>query len=304
MIGVFTTAQVYVLPPMPDNPSTPFALAGHRLLALQGLDAVRFAHAQFMSDVAGLPDGHWQWSGWLTPKGRVVALFALLRLDAQRLWLLLPDADPEVLAVQLRRFVFRSKLAIEARPDLAVSGVFAADAQARGAAMAMRGSDSVALDFGGDGGARTLSIAPSSDASSGAAGTCASPEPPAWREFDLVHGLPRLDDAQADRWTPQQLSLERLRAYSVKKGCYPGQEIVARTHFLGQAKRGLVLLEGDAPLAADGAVHVGGAASGQLVCAAGALGLAVLPLERDSSAPIDVDGAAVRERPLLGGLAR
>src|SRR5690242_10771866 len=104
MIGVFTTVQVYVQPPMPDNPSTSFALAGHRLLALQGPDAVRFAHAQFMSDVAGLADGHWQWSGWLTPKGRVIALFALLRLDAQRLWLLLPDADPDALAAQLQRF--------------------------------------------------------------------------------------------------------------------------------------------------------------------------------------------------------
>ena len=93
---------------MPDNPSTRFALPGHRILALEGPDAARFAHAQFMSDVAGLADGHWQWSGWLTPKGRVLALFALLRLDAQRLWLLLPDAGvpdagPEGLVAQLRR---------------------------------------------------------------------------------------------------------------------------------------------------------------------------------------------------------
>ena len=51
-----------------------------------------------MSDVTGLADGHWQWSGWLTPKGRVIALFALLRFDAQTLWLLLPDADPRRIA--------------------------------------------------------------------------------------------------------------------------------------------------------------------------------------------------------------
>jgi folate-binding Fe-S cluster repair protein YgfZ len=95
-----------------------------------------------------------------------------------------------------------------------------------------------------------------------------------------------------------------LRAYSVKKGCYPGQEIVARTHFLGQAKRGLVLLEGDAPLAPGGAVQVGEAASGNPVCTAGALALAVLPLERDAAAAIIVDGAPVRQRPLAGGLER
>lgn len=288
---------------MPDKPNPVFALAGHRLLALEGPDAVRFAHAQFMSDVAGLADGHWQWSGWLAPKGRVLALFALLRLDAQRVWLLLPDADPEALAAQLRRFLFRSKLAVGVRPDLAASGVFVADAQARGAAIAMRDAESVALDFGGDGGARTLSIAPS-HTSATQAGTADAAGNDAWRAFDFIHGLPRLGDDQLDRWTPQQLSLDRLRAYSVKKGCYPGQEIVARTHFLGQAKRGLVLLEGDAPLAPGGAVQVGATPSGNLVCTAGALALGVLPLERDAAAPITVDGALVRQRPLLGGLER
>jgi folate-binding protein YgfZ len=288
---------------MPDKPNPVFALAGHRVLALEGPDAVRFAHAQFMSDVAGLADGQWQWSGWLAPKGRVLALFALLRLDAQRVWLLLPDADPEAVAAQLRRFLFRSKVAIAMRADLAASGAFAADAQARGASIAMRDAESVALDFGADGGARTLAIAPSRTpvAEAGAADAGGND---AWRAFDLAHGLPRLGDEQFDRWTPQQLSLDRLRAYSVKKGCYPGQEIVARTHFLGQAKRGLVLLEGDAPLAPGGAVQVGDTASGNLVSTAGALALAVLPLERDAAAVITVEGADVRERPLLDGLAR
>ena len=64
-----------------------------------------------------------------------------------------------------------------------------------------------------------------------------------WFAHDLHAGLPRLPASQREQWTPQQLSLERLHAFSVKKGCYPGQEIVARTHFLGKAKRGLVLFE-------------------------------------------------------------
>jgi folate-binding protein YgfZ len=264
---------------------------------------VRFAHAQFMSDVAGLADGRWQWSGWLAPKGRVLALFALLRLDAQRVWLLLPDADPEALAAQLRRFLFRSKVAIAARADLVVSGAFVADAQARGASIAMRDAESLALDFGGDGGARTLAIAAPA-AGSAQATTASDTDADAWRAFDLAHGLPRLGDDQLDRWTPQQLSLDRLRAYSVRKGCYPGQEIVARTHFLGQAKRGLALLEGDAPFAPGGAVQVGDTASGNLVCTAGSLALAVLPLQRDAAAPIMVDGAPARQRPLQGGLER
>ena len=109
---------------MPDNPTFPagpFALPDHRVLELSGRDAGVFAHAQFMNDVAGLAVGQWQWNGWLTPKGRVVALFALLKLDAERLWLLLPDVDPGELASKLQRFVFRSKVSLRARPDCMVT---------------------------------------------------------------------------------------------------------------------------------------------------------------------------------------
>lgn len=273
---------------MPDSPTSaapdaPRRLADHQVLALHGPDAVRFAQAQFMSDVAALADGQWQWSGWLTPKGRVVALFALLRLDAERLWLVLPDVAAEALAAQLKRFVFRSKVVVEARPELVVSGSFKASGTAQGAASAMGDDGSVALDLSGDGGSRTLVIS-----------TAPAVEDPdaqaAWRSFDIAHGLPRLDAAQADRWTPQQLSLERLRAFSVKKGCYPGQEIVARTHFLGKAKRELVLLAADVAFAVGEDDVVSVAAHGGQHCA-----LAVRAMEREPDP---------RERPLLEGLAR
>ena len=297
MIVVFTAVQVYVQPAMPDKPNTPFTLAGHRVLAMRGPDALRFAHAQFMSDVAGLADGHWHWSGWLTPKGRVVALFALLRLDAEHLWLVLPDADPEALAAQLRRFVFRSKVALEPRGDLRVGGAFAPPLQARGGMLAGSGDAGFELDLGGDGGARAMRLGPA------AATEVDDALVARWTTADLAHGLPRLDASQSGEWTPQQLSLERLRAFSVKKGCYPGQEIVARTHFLGQAKRGLVLLESDALIDVGAEVIGDGQAIGTVVSAMDGLALAVLPLAREADS-LTAGGAAVRERPLLGGLSR
>src|SRR5690606_26461712 len=100
--------------PMSDKstaaPDAFFAIPGHRVLAMEGRDALKFAQAQFTSDVAGLADGHWHWSGWLTPKGRVIALFALLRFHPEQLWLVFPDADPAAFAAQLQRFVFRTKV--------------------------------------------------------------------------------------------------------------------------------------------------------------------------------------------------
>ena len=282
---------------MPDNPPKveEFRLPGHDVLAVTGRDAVPFAQSQFMNDVAALADGQWQWNGWLTPKGRVIALFALLRLDAETLWLLLPDADAAGLAEALRRFVFRSKVKIEP-VDGCVEGRFGPPIGAHGSTLAMFEEGEVELDMSGEGGPRSLLIcwtAPPEDETSVSR----------WSSTDLAHGLPRLAPAQAEQWTPQQLSLERLKAFSVKKGCYPGQEIVARTHFLGQAKRGLALLQAEAALDAGADVIADGRAIGVLASAQDGLALAVLPLER-GEAPLSAAGQPLHPLPLLGGLQR
>ena len=101
-------------------------------MTLSGRDAVAFAQAQFMSDVATLAPGHWHWSGWLTPKGRVIALFAVLRRDAESLYVLLHDADPAAFVSSLQRFVFRSKVMIGIDRDAHVSGALRIPSVARG----------------------------------------------------------------------------------------------------------------------------------------------------------------------------
>jgi folate-binding protein YgfZ len=288
---------------MSDNPSPApgafFALPDHRLLMLRGRDCVAFAQAQFMNDVAALTPGHWQWSGWLTPKGRLIALFALVLLDDASACLVLPDADPAQLVAQLQRYVFRSRVTLTVPNDLFASGAFE-PAPAPGNGIAATACDEFSLDFASEASPRTLRV-----------GRASSPQDAAacnrWRAIDLASGLPRLSDAQSGQWTPQHLSLDRLRAYSVKKGCYPGQEIVARTHFLGQAKRGLVLFDTDAPVAEGAEVHAEGRSIGTVVsCASSVNGtrlLAVLPLIRDDT-ELTADGTTLRERALAEGLSR
>ena len=295
---------------MPDNPqlpaSVPFALPGtdHPILGLGGADAAAFAHAQFMNDVAGLAVGHWQWNGWLTPKGRVIALFALVKLAEDSLWLVLPDADPGELAAQLQRFVFRSKVVISHRQDLFVACALSCAENALESAFSGDAESGIELDLGGDGGDRTLSI-----------GT----QPPqrgdpqdrilAWTRLDYIHGFPRLPASQSGKWTPQQLSLDRLRAFSVRKGCYPGQEIVARTHFLGQAKRGLALYAADAAVPPgsetirDDDREIGTVVSVMAQAQGSTLMHAVVALDH-GGASLHVDGVALRPLPLIGGLGR
>ncbi|WP_460828004.1 CAF17-like 4Fe-4S cluster assembly/insertion protein YgfZ [Marilutibacter aestuarii] len=251
-----------------------------------------------MNDVGVLADGQWQWNGWLTPKGRVIALFALVRLDAQTLWLLLPDADAADLCEHLRRFLFRSKLMLDVAGDLSVSGRFQAPASARGAHAARLPDGGLELDMGGDGGPRTLRVGPVA----GAAGDATA----AWRDADLAHGLPRLDASQSGQWTPQQLSLERLRAFSVKKGCYPGQEIVARTHFLGKAKRGLAGYRAGTAVAVGAAVGDGERETGTVVSVSsdGLTCLAVVPLDGGPAPRVRVGTLELEPLPLRDGLGR
>ncbi|MCW0436906.1 tRNA-modifying protein YgfZ [Xanthomonas sacchari] len=100
------------------------------------------------------------------------------------------------------------------------------------------------------------------------------------------------------------MGLDRLHAFSVKKGCYPGQEIVARTHFLGKAKRTAQLLEVDAPVTIDAPVQRDGQPFGSMVSVAGTLALAVLPLDETPPTGLDVEGHPARWQPLIDGLAR
>lgn len=291
---------------MPDNPQSlpdrPFALPGHGIVMLDGVDAAAFAQAQFMNDVAGLEPGRWQWNGWLTPKGRVIALFALLRVEAQVLWLVLPDADVDAFATDLKRFVFRSKVKVTVREDLAARGAFRLPRTSRADALEAIGDGAFELDFGAPGAPRTLTI----DAVTSEAGDEDAPVAE-WLRYDLEHGLPRLPASQATQWTPQQLSLARLAAFSVRKGCYPGQEIVARTHFLGKAKRGLVLLESGSPLEVGAEVSDGETTLGPVISTASTadhhLALAVVALDRAQPAS-RAGGTPVREVPLRGGLER
>jgi folate-binding protein YgfZ len=275
------------------------ALSGFGVLEARGVDAGAFLQAQSMNDVTALAPGHWHWNGWLTPKGRVVALFALLRLAPDRFWLVLPDFPAGELQARLQRYVFRSKLTLSVAPVIAAAGPLAgtpAPDQALGDDML-----GFALDFGGRGGPRTLWLLPGTDPalSPPDAGTDR-----AWHAADLAHGLPRLPAAAVEAWTPQMLSLGRLSAFSLKKGCYPGQEIVARTHYLGQSKRELVRLEGQVlhPGLAVGTAD--GSAAGQVVCAddSGLHALAVLGAE--TGGDLVAGGQPCRRLTLLDGLAR
>jgi hypothetical protein len=208
----------------------PIKLSSMALLEVTGPDAVAFAQGQFSNDVPSLADGHWQWNAWLSPQGRVRFFFHLLRDDAQRLRLLLRGGDPTELRDSLQRFVLRSKVQIRVADDH-VYGVDRAELPGdapTGDFIATRG-DSTVIALSAD---RYISISPQIAAD-------ATNDISRWTLADIRDGFPTIARELEDAALPQWLGLDRLGAVSVKKGCYPGQEIMSRLHFKGGNKRGL-----------------------------------------------------------------
>ena len=275
-------------------------LPGFSLLACTGPDAGAFLQAQTMNDLRGLADGQWQWNGWLSAKGRVICLFALWRRSQQEFLAILPDFPAAELQALLQRFVFRSKLRLAVEDGFEVLGEFTATPAGPSRDIAQAQGAGWRFDFSGDALARALLLQPRE------AGVAPHTEFEArWRAADLAHGLPRLDAGQREAWTPQMLSLQRLKAFSLAKGCYPGQEIVARTHYLGQAKRELVLLHGALPPAGAAVADREGRGLGSLVStsADGSCALAVLQADRGPG-PFRAGDADAVEVSLDEGLQR
>jgi folate-binding protein YgfZ len=210
-----------------------------QVLELNGPDAATFAHAQFCNDVLAVPDGNWQFNAWLNPQGRVRAFFHLLRVDAQRLLLILRGGEARWLCDELARFVFRSRVVMRVADDRFV--LASADAeeaathwQALPKGTATRvGKQTIGIALPGAS-ARwiAVSVTPAASANS-------NREEGSWRLADVRAGLPEIGVELRDQMLPQWLGLDRLGAVSVRKGCYPGQEIMARLHFKGGNKRSL-----------------------------------------------------------------
>lgn len=220
---------------MPQTSTTMSLPLSAETLLLEGPDAAAFAHAQFSSKVDSLAIGQWQFSAWLDAKGRVRALFHLARLDTQRYLLLLRGGSAIGMSEALRRFVFRSKINVCTQPERTL---------ATGAAQPMHAvshnDDVTSLGCG----THSLEIV-----------TTRQPDD-AWRLLQIREGWPWLPSAARDALLPAALSLQRLHAVAVNKGCYPGQEIVARLHFRGGHKRHLHRVTLSQPIPSGETLHI------------------------------------------------
>jgi folate-binding protein YgfZ len=261
-------------------------LPGLGVVRLEGPDALTFLQGQVTADLRLLEPGQSSPAAWCTPQGRVIALVHVLRLDGGLLCVL-PRELAAAVAGRLGRFVMRAKVAVSNQSDsLTVAGLSGHEA---GRFDAGDGVDRLQLPDG-----RELLVAAASRIEPATAGLPVAPAT-AWEAACIRLGEPEVYAATSESWIPQMLNLDLIGAVSFRKGCYPGQEIVARTQNLGRIKRRLFRYRvSGAMLPAPGdALHLGQARVGEVVRSASHAGagelLAVVSLEAASVALTAMD---------------
>jgi tRNA-modifying protein YgfZ len=271
------------------------SLPGLVVLRIVGRDAVTFLQGQFTSDLRELADGRTQLSACCSTQGRVIAIVRFRQLD-EAVYVLLPADLVTRVANHLRRFILRSKVQVLEASDLHVGAISGPVAES-GQHLAELTQAAVPLDAEAPtvtfryGPGRAVVAAPQ-EAWRAIRGL--SPAPPAersqveWLAADIAAGLPLVTAATAEQFIPQMLNLDLLDAVSFTKGCYTGQEIVARTQHLGRVKRRTMrfrLAAGAAPAPLQNLLLNGAKAADVLVTAATASGIELLAVTN-----LDVQG--------------
>jgi len=234
------------------------------LLGFEGPDARAFLQGQFSSDVDALPHGHGQWSSYNSPKGRVLANFWLWQvpggLGLERYDALLSADLAAATQKRLSMFVLRAKVRVtDLSPGHRFFGVAGTGASAALAAAFGRVPPAgESFDIAGVP-AQVVALADGRFVVIAAVGEAAGrvdeslaryatrADADRWRAFGVAAGVAWITAATSDLFVAQMINWDALSGVSFQKGCYPGQEVVARMRYLGRLKERLFRLHADAP---------------------------------------------------------
>lgn len=260
------------------------------LLSVTGAEARAFLHTQLTNDVEHLAQGEARWYGYCTAKGRLLSTFLGWPED-DGLALTVARPMAEALRKRLTMFVLRTKARVadvsEARLLFGLGGDAAAAALAtlgfgrmpapmaceQAADLSLIGLPEVRL--ADQALPRWLLRVPAARAAEVWQALSAALAPASselWRWTEVCAGVPRIVAATSEQFVPQMLNLDVSGGVSFTKGCYPGQEVVARTHYLGKQRRRMFLgrLNGSPPEPGSDVLGPAGEPVGRVVLAASA----------------------------------
>ena len=218
---------------------------------VSGADAAEFLHSQLSNHILDLQPGEACFATYNSPRGRVLANMLVLR-RADRFLLVMAADLLEATIKRLRMFVLRSKTVFHTDSVWQVYGQSGADTDA----------DATALKFAaeeGDNGLITLVLASGNR-------MVLSPSPlpdadrpaEAWQAAEILQGRPWISQPTVESCVAQMLNQHLLGGVHFKKGCYPGQEIIARAQYRGQVRRGMAVCCSAMPVAVGSKVEADG----------------------------------------------
>jgi len=238
-------------------------LTQHGLIRFSGEEAETFLHNQLSCDVSVLTPGRSTYGSYCTPKGRILATFLLWR-SQNDFFMQLPPSLREPIQKKLSMFILRAKVkVVDASNDWASFGLAGGDAVSlvkqvfgqapRTAHEVVNADGTTIIRLPVD----RLEIVVAKDQApailESLSGGAEKAKPDYWTWLEIRAGVPVIQPATQEEFVPQMVNLDLIGGLSYTKGCYPGQEIVSRMHYLGKLKQRMYL----ANIAADEAPRPG-----------------------------------------------
>ena len=234
-----------------SNNNKIYPIAHLAILKIDGNDAAKLLQGQITCNINDITETQSSLGALCTPNGRAITTFLLAKTNDAFL-MVLPKELLETVKKRLQMYILRSAVTLtDCSEQLCLIGLLQAkttDNKLFGTSQ--QDSLSITIDNAPN---RQLMITEVDQAITlwsdlvNHQGFLPAPSEQ-WRYLDIMAGLPWLTSETSEEFIPQMLNLDQLGGISYNKGCYTGQEIVARTHYLGKAKRALCLAECDTPL--------------------------------------------------------
>jgi len=246
------------------------------VLKFSGADTLSFLQGQLSNDINALSSS-WQYSGYCSPKGRLLALFQIWKGE-ECIYATIDRTLVEATVKRLRMFVMRSEVTIDQLETARCSGVIvdSSEPESKLEECTKRFSVDIkqskhTLYFGDR--ALLIDLQPSDLASP------AHADSQDWNLASIAAGEPTIDADNVELFVPQMVNLDLLDGINFKKGCYTGQEIVARMHYLGKLKQRMFVCQLNGIAASGEKILAAEKNAGNVVSVAGSLALAVIRRE-------------------------
>lgn len=225
----------------PDSSRKVFSLSHLAIITVTGEDSAKFLQGQLTCDINSLSESQAGIAAFCNAKGRAISTLLIVKTAAAFL-LILPNGLLDKVLNKLRMYILRSAVQLSGQSGERLFGLpcppsatdFNLPAESH-IVIKLPPPLSRYLCIAGQPESTTLNQQFSLSIG----------ETEEWRYWDISSGFPWFEASQSELYIPQMLNIDKLGGVSFSKGCYTGQEIIARTHYLGKAKRSLFLAECD-----------------------------------------------------------